>query len=573
MTSEAHNPLNKESAPGRRLLGYGALMVIVLAAGVRFSQLTERELWLDESCTYYYVHHLFDWPADGPDPRLELTNVPYTFSLHLWTRVFGETALGLRSFSALAGCLAVIALAGVGYRLGGARVALAVGLLAAVHPLHVYYSQEARVYAFWTLELAVLLYLLCETALSGKARWWIAYALIALGTVGTHYYTLFALPASILGVVLAGDRRRFLVGWFVTHLVMLLVLAPFVWLVVLPLTGRGSQGWLLEVWQGYPPVLAVPKSLWALLPSGGYPANYLAPLAGAASSTGTGTQSLLLGGTLRWGPALVCVGLLMVWVMTLAQASRGAPRASARADSAIPTLDTGARRQRVLFLLVFVLGVLLVPYVYSLTVSPAYVVGRYDLGAWPAFVVALALLLEVVGRRQYCWWLLVGSLVACSAVTVSGLHRSPRTQDTAQRVTRLKQVVGDDDLLISVNMYRWFLAFELDRQGFAARIISFPPAHDRQVGWEHARAELADSAGMDAAVAATVVEVQRALAAGQRVWVLAQHGDPDSARFEVDRQFFEGLSRSGIGLRVQDDWLGLVELLLVSGAVPAAETD
>ena len=559
MTEASRNPLTTESAAGRRLLWYGVLMVIVLAAGVRFSHLTERELWLDESCTYYYVHHFFDWPADGPDRWLELTNVPYTFLLNLWTRAFGETVLGLRSFSAVAGCLAVVMVAGVGYRLGGGRAALAVGLLAAVHPLHVYYSQEARVYAFWTLELAVLLNLLCQAALTGKVRWWVAYTAVALGTVGTHYYTLFALPASIAGVVLAGNRRRFLGGWFVTHLFMLLVLAPFVWLVVLPLTGRGSQGWLLEVWQGYPPALAGLKSLWALLPSGGYPGEYLAQLVVAHTHAGEGGQALLTDVAVRWGPATVFLSLA-VFGLIQAACSLNVKRGD---------FDQGAVKLRrcIPFLLVFVLGVLLVPWVYSLAVSPAYVVGRYDLGAWPGMVVLAGLLLEVVGRRRYLWWLLLGGLVACSALTVSGLHRQPVSQDKAQRVARLKQLVGEDDLVVSVNMYRWFLTYELDRQGFTARIISFPPAHDRQVGWQYAHAELADPAGIEAAVAETVDEVQHALSAGKHVWVLTQHGDPDSARFQVDSRLFAELQEAGVSLRVEDDRLGLVELVFATDAV------
>lgn len=48
--------------------GLGLALLIVAAVWLRFDALSDRDVWLDESCTFYAVHHLFDWPADGPDP-------------------------------------------------------------------------------------------------------------------------------------------------------------------------------------------------------------------------------------------------------------------------------------------------------------------------------------------------------------------------------------------------------------------------------------------------------------------------------------------------------------------------
>ena len=247
----------------------GLLAIVAFGAFLRFSDLTERELWLDESCTFYYIHNLFDWPADGPDPRLELTTLPYTYALHAWTRLTGETVWGLRSLSALTGCVTLIALALVGYRLGGPAVALMTAALLAWHALHIHYSQEARVYALWCLEITLVLFALHRAARTGRARWWVTYALLALLAVMTHYHTLLWLPGTICAVVLANARGRCFRQWLTTHLLLGLALLPVFVFLILPVTGRGSQGWLAEMWRAYPSILAVPKTFWALLPSGG----------------------------------------------------------------------------------------------------------------------------------------------------------------------------------------------------------------------------------------------------------------------------------------------------------------
>ena len=201
-----------EAGPGTRRATFWGLVVLLTATGawLRFESLTARELWFDESCTFYAAHRLLDWPADGPDLRKEVAHTPYFLLLHFWLSAFGETAWGLRSLSAVLGCLAIPVLAGVGARFGGRGVGLVTGILAALHPLHIYYSQEARVYTLWALEAALGLYALHIAARALRGRWWLVYGTITWLTVLTHYYTLLWLPGTMAALIVTSDRRRFL---------------------------------------------------------------------------------------------------------------------------------------------------------------------------------------------------------------------------------------------------------------------------------------------------------------------------------------------------------------------------
>ena len=78
--------------------------------------------------------------------------------MRLWTQFAGVSEAGLRSLSAVLGALLVLVTIGLGMRLGCTVLGLVVGLIAAVSPFQIHYSQEARMYILLALEAAVAAY-------------------------------------------------------------------------------------------------------------------------------------------------------------------------------------------------------------------------------------------------------------------------------------------------------------------------------------------------------------------------------------------------------------------------------
>ncbi|MCO6437488.1 MAG: glycosyltransferase family 39 protein [Phycisphaerae bacterium] len=517
--------------------------ILALAAFLRFYDLGRFQLWLDESCTSYVVFHLASWPTEGP-PWAEVAHLPYFGLLRGWTYLFGESGCALRSLSATAGVLGVLAVGMLARRAGGRTAGLIALILAAVNPLQIHYSREARVYALWILALTICLLLLRRAAESGRWRYWLAYGLAAWVAVLLHYYTLLWIPATAAVLLVGSNRRRTARRWIVTHAVLGFALVPVLIGLVIPNAETGPRRWLQQVWEGYPPWAAMARSISVMLPAGWYP-NYLGEV-GAADDWLAATWGAMPAGIVVWAPLIAFVALV-VWGLLRIRTNR-------------------SRAVEAFWLLAGTLAFLVLAWLASLLWRPAYVVGRYDLAAWPMLIGGMAILIAQTGRRSgrvagrvVLPAVITSVLTVCSAVTIYAAASVVPQRDTQERVRRIAAEVSPGDLIISVGLYRWFLDHAWRRQGVDVEWLSFPRRHDRQLCWDDAEAELQHPGEIEADVAFTLGRIRDALENGRHVWLLAQ-GEPETPRWEVDRHLFEALHGADIEIALRDAWLGLAEL-------------
>jgi hypothetical protein len=170
--------------------------ILIFALILRLINLNQ-PLWLDEAIqakavSRFSLAEFFQVyaPTDFNPPLSYLVN----FGL---SRIFGFSEAALRLPSVAFGVLTIWLL----YRLAGKWPAL----LLATSGLHIYYSQEARMYSLATLAVtASFVYL--------KNRQWLGYWLAILAAVYSHYLTVLVLPAHFW---LAGrrDRASLLKSW------------------------------------------------------------------------------------------------------------------------------------------------------------------------------------------------------------------------------------------------------------------------------------------------------------------------------------------------------------------------
>ncbi len=206
------------SRTGERVL---LIAILWLALGLRLHRLDAQSVWYDEAVTAQVagqgLAELTRWTADDIQPPL------YYYIVAGWTRWIGAGVSGVAPGGewALRFPSAVFGVLGVGFAWVVARrlfrplhigrvAAAAAALLMAVSPLHVYYSQEARMYT-----LLVALALLAGYTLMGLSRsWrrWSAFVLAGTALLYTHYFGAFLLLALALcwlvATVTTKDRVR-----------------------------------------------------------------------------------------------------------------------------------------------------------------------------------------------------------------------------------------------------------------------------------------------------------------------------------------------------------------------------
>ncbi len=328
---------------------------------LRMYQIGQQEIWVDEAASFYRAL-AHDWSGNG---------VLYHLLLRVWIDLVGQTDAALRSLSAIFGTVSVMAVIWAGRTIFGRSAGLWSGFATAISPIHIYYSQEARPYALLILAL-LLAYVLLWRALEVDAwQYWAGFSAAVVTACLAHDLAAFGLLPTAFIVLLwpgkpQGMRRWLRFGGSV--LASATVLAP--WALGqfsrMPRLLAGTV-WVRGMWEQTPPPLAIPKTLEVF---------------------GLGGQAGLLPLRLKQftelqfpqGFRLLGIALLLLLGVWAALPWR---------EKDVPVAGL-ARRKACLWIWLFV------PLVSLWLLShyrPLYLVGRYDLVAFPAYVLLLGVAL------------------------------------------------------------------------------------------------------------------------------------------------------------------------------------
>ncbi|MFN8589020.1 MAG: glycosyltransferase family 39 protein [Candidatus Eisenbacteria bacterium] len=204
-------------------------LVLLAAALLRVREALRTPLWFDELFTLWMARHplpesLALLPGDIHPP------LP-TLLVSLWLAVGGESPLWLKTLPLAFGLLTVAVTYGFARALFGRRTALLAAALLALHPSHVYFSQELRGYGLLTLVLLLAAWSAWRWVERGRLRHaagWIAAAALALYT---HYLAAVVIALLGAGALVAVRRNAARVrAWLAIHALLALAVAPLLWL-------------------------------------------------------------------------------------------------------------------------------------------------------------------------------------------------------------------------------------------------------------------------------------------------------------------------------------------------------
>lgn len=428
------------------------LLIVLLGLGafaLRAYRIGDQELWLDEVFSFRMVTDTV-WMST----LLWRENSPplYYLLLHVWILLFGDGEATIRLLSAFLGTGAVLAILWAGWELFNRRIGMWSGVFAAVSPLAIYYGQEARAYSLLLLGLGLTYALLWRAIRVNTRTAWAAASGAALVALFSHYLSVLALLPAATAVWFGPDDRlrrqrltRF--GWALAACV--LAYAPWLlWAFVWSAHGHTASQlhWIQQAWEDTPPLAAVPRSLEVFA---------LGSQAGLLPYFAKQFTTLHVPGWVRW------LGVAVMGVVGLAAAASWGERELAIAD---------VRRRKLWAWLVLIVP-LSTLWMISLGL-PIYLVGRYDLIAFPGYALLVGLALgKMQGLRRHGRVLMAAVIVAGALAIGVKLARyyggrSPTWAEPTAQV--LARVVAEGDVVVTTGLRGLpVYAYYLHRLGFA----------------------------------------------------------------------------------------------------------
>jgi 4-amino-4-deoxy-L-arabinose transferase-like glycosyltransferase len=430
-----------------------AALALAASLVIRILRPHPEALWLDEANTVLISLRppaaiLEALRSDGNPPL-------YYFLLHAWMALFGDGEAAVRALSAVLGALLAPALYLAGARFFGRAAGLTAAVLACLWPLHVYYSQQVRMYSL--LPVVALAFVAALLAALGKGeragvRSWGLVTATALAVMWTHNYGRFLVASAPVAWLACGPRTR-AAG---RRLVLALVLAggvDLLWLpVVLRQASSGVGAWIPSFFE---PAHAAVHSL--LLFGAGYDHPYYLQALGGPSPVAT---------------------FSVAWFLLVVLGAAGL------------SLSDPALRQKAGALLALTLGPILVPYAISLVSTPIYLVGRYEAVAYPAF----ALFVGAGAQAALRSWpraaragsaLALAAYAALATVALVRYFERPaqRVEDALARVVAEHAAAGD--VVLTTGLARAPVEYYLRQLDAADRLrfLSHPAEVAAHLGW------------------------------------------------------------------------------------------
>lgn len=206
---------------GRRKLAVVSAITLV-GALLRFATLDTQSFWLDEAFTVGRIENGF-----GPmlsELASEEVHPPFYFALSwVWAKAFGSGEVGLRSLSALLGTATIPLAYVIAGRLGGFRVGCFAAALVATSPLLIWYSQEARGYALFTLLGGLSLLCFLAAKADFDRRWLAGWAASSALALATQYFAVFLVAPELLWLLVLARNRGALRGVWIAGAVVIAV--------------------------------------------------------------------------------------------------------------------------------------------------------------------------------------------------------------------------------------------------------------------------------------------------------------------------------------------------------------
>lgn len=219
------------------------ILILILGFILRLVS-SNQSLWLDEAINVLAAKDLSFWQFVSSYPVGDFHPPLYFGILWIWSHLFGYSEIFLRLPSIFLGLGTIYVSYLLGKDLFSKKVGLLAALILALNPLHIYYSQEARMYSLSAFSAVLSFYFLNKLLEDKRWVWWYSFSIILC--LYSDYLTYLVLPAQLIFIVLC--KRKYLREVLMGQIVGMIFLVP--WLFVFPKqlqsgvqTAQAVPGW------------------------------------------------------------------------------------------------------------------------------------------------------------------------------------------------------------------------------------------------------------------------------------------------------------------------------------------
>lgn len=228
------------------------MIIVILFIGLVLRLINlNQSFWLDEAISVKFASEL------GPLELIQKFSLGdfhpplYYLTLHYWLKIFPVLEISTRFPSVIFGTATIYIVYLISRKLYENKTAQTAAILMATTPLHIYYSQEARMYAMAAFLASVSFYFFVSIIKKDNILNWTGFILATVLMLYTDYLPYLILPVYLTYILIFRKKisKSTLVAFFPAALIILTLISPWIFTFLKQLQSGIASKETFVLWQ------------------------------------------------------------------------------------------------------------------------------------------------------------------------------------------------------------------------------------------------------------------------------------------------------------------------------------
>lgn len=213
---------------------------VLIGGFLRFYKIGVRSIWLDEAITAQ-VSSQSIWDIIANRASTGIHPPLYFIIMHFWIKIFGDSEVSIRSFSAIFSILCIYLIYKIASKIFDRTTGVISSFLFSLSPFYIYFGQEARMYPMVTFFVLFSFYALIKGIEDRKNI--ILLTISNILALYTHIFSAFMVLAQNLYVLMTSFKnKKLLKKWILSQFIVLILISPWLYVIIQNRTPELYQG-------------------------------------------------------------------------------------------------------------------------------------------------------------------------------------------------------------------------------------------------------------------------------------------------------------------------------------------